>query len=71
MGAPSDRHPFVMPNVMDGMDRPHDLLLEVREGKVILRAPTKFWSMVLTPTQGHTLAAAIDGASDRAENKPS
>lgn len=67
--AGDDDDPFVLTNVRDGFGRAHDVYVEPRDGEVVLYCPTAFWSMTLTPAQGHLLAPAVRVASDRAQQQ--
>lgn len=65
---PDDRHPFRM-NVKDGIGRMRPIHIIARGQQVIISSPTNDWSITLTPDDGDTLSAAIQGASNRARKQ--
>lgn len=66
MNAPDASQLFVLPQVLDGSGREHDLFLLLVDGGLVLSCPSAFWSIKLTPDQGDLLAPAITDASAQA-----
>lgn len=66
--TPDDRHPFRM-NVLDGLGRKRPIEILARGRQVVISSPTSDWAIKLTPDDGDTLSAVVQGASDRARKQ--
>lgn len=64
--APARRQVRVPHEVLDGIDRVREVRLAARGGVVTLYTPPGSEAIKLNPDQGRTLAAAIQGAANRA-----